>query len=142
MAHYRKRRAVLTTTRVGAAPVPVLRAKHISLVRFSAGEHGRGEAGDFLFWTAVLKKKRKGKGRLIGRAYAYLGPGDRFDRIKRENPRPWVELLSRGANVKHIRPSTIAEITRWMRTHAADARFVLSGLVGGKAVSRRQLRRD
>ena len=122
MAHYRKRRGVLTTTRVGAARVPVLQAKH------------------FLFWTAVLKKKKNAKGRLIGRAYAYLGPGDRFDRIKRENPRPWVELLSRGANVKHIRPATLAEIRRWMRTHAADARSVSFGLVRGRRVSRAGLR--
>lgn len=139
MADYRKRSGLLT--RVGAARVPVVRAKNVSLVRFSAGEHGRGEAGDFLFWTAVLKKKKNARGRLIGRAYVYLGPGDRFDRLKRENPRPWVELLSRGANVKHIRPATLAEIRRWMSTHAADARFALFALVGGKRLSKGALTR-
>lgn len=132
LADHRERGRLLTLTRVGRARVPVVAAKQVSLVRFGAGEHGRGEAGDYLFWTAVLKKKRGARKRIWGRAYAYLPPGDRFDRIKREHRRLWSELLSRGRNIRHIRPSTLAEVRRWMRTHGADARFVLFGLIGGK----------
>jgi hypothetical protein len=134
----------MAMTRVGAVQVPVVRAKGVTLVRFRAGEHGAREAGDYLFWTAVLKKRKGSKSRILGRAYAYLAPGDRFDRIKREMRRAkssadraayrrlWLELLSRGENIKHVRPSTLAEVRRWMRTHAADARFALFGLIGGK----------
>jgi len=139
MADHRERSRVLTLTRVGRARVPVLAARHVSLVQFSAGAHGRREAGEFLFWTAVLRKRRGAKKRIWGRAYACLSPGDRFDRLKREHRRLWAQLLSRGRNIRHIRPSTLAEIIRWMQTHAADARFVSLGLVGGKLVSKARL---
>lgn len=128
-------------TKVGNFTVPVCNSKFLSLVYFSAGARGNRERGHFAFWTAVLKRKKKN--RIWGRARPILPAGDRFDRMKLEKlkaksksdrkayGRMW-EIMGRGRNIRYIRPSTLAEITKWCKSHAPDAKYVYGVSVGGK----------
>jgi hypothetical protein len=139
--------SALTFVKVGKYQVPVVRAKFLTLVAFDGGEHGAGERGDFAFWTAVLKvpvKNGKKLRRVItGRAYAYLSPGDRFDRMakemrsaKRADYRAayrkfWETLIQRGDNIAYIRPATAAELRRWINAHNDDGDHIYRTLIGG-----------
>lgn len=145
------------TTRVGKFDVPV-KTRHATLVHFSGGEGGKHEAGNFAFWTAVLKEPvrleqkdgwpRKGRvvRKIFGRAYVSLGAGDRFDRMRIESKtatdaadrrvyrRMYVECMHSGGNIKVIRPSTLKEVCRWMETHESDAVFASGDItVNGKS---------
>jgi hypothetical protein len=123
-------------TTVGDVAVPLKNAHYASIVTFRGGAHGKKERGDFCFWTAVLKRPYNGKRKLIGRAYAFLDPGDRFDRMQYEmmiaaTPEDraayremWEHRLKGGNNIDYIRPSTKREIERWLKTHRADANYV------------------
>lgn len=128
-------------TKVGKYTVPVCNAKFISLVYFSAGARGNKERGQFAFWTAVLKRKKKN--RVWGRSRPILPAGDRFDRMKREKlkaksksdrkayGRMW-DVMGRGRNIRYIRPSTLAEIQKWFKSHASDAKYAYGVSVRGK----------
>jgi hypothetical protein len=121
------------TTKIGRCEVIVRRANFPSLRHFSGGAHGRKEAGIYSFWTVVLR--RKGKNRVWGRALSTLPAGDRFDRMRREMLRDrskenrahyeriWKKFLKEGRAIRYIRPSTEAEIAKWMRGHKADAKY-------------------
>ena len=122
------------TTRVGSCEIPVRQMNYPTLWHFSSGEHGRKEAGIYAFWTAVLARKVRGKGKVSGRALVTQPPGDRFDRIRREMrearaaDRPiyrriWLELIKGGRGIRYIRPASEHEVQRWMSTHERDARF-------------------
>jgi hypothetical protein len=127
-------------TKVGKYSVEVRQAEFGSFVSFSSGERGRHERGDYLFWTAVLKRKirfgRRKARKISGRAHYLLPPGDRFDRMRLElrtakdkNARAaykemWLGILQEGRNIAYIRPSTAAEIMRWFKTHGSDVRYV------------------
>jgi hypothetical protein len=118
-------------TQVGAYSVEVMDAHKAAIVYFKSGAHGTKEAGYFAFWTAVLKTGKKR--RIWGRASVGLSAGDRMDRMQFEmheskDPddrriygRFWTQLLRRGKNICFIRPSTKAEIAKWMRGHVSDA---------------------
>ena len=117
--------------------VPVRAFNRPSVVEFAGGAHGSNrEAGKFAFWTAVLKT-HPGKG-VTGRAYLTLPPGERFDRIRRSvrhrHPetakaygRMWRMLKN---NVSYVRPSTIAEISRWANGHMPDWKYAFHAQVG------------
>jgi len=136
-----------TVALVGKFQIPVVRAKFCTIVQFSAGVHGKRERGDYCFWTARLKKPAKGaragKRQLIGRAYAWLPPGDRFARMERESSGKtdaseyhylWHSFLKRGQNIQYIRPSTRAEVQRWIDSHLSDAKFIKRIIMRGEVV--------
>jgi hypothetical protein len=134
--------------RIGKATVPLRDGNWPTLAVFRAGEHGTGEAGHYHFWTAVLMSPVKVKDRVrklvIGRSQALHDPGERFERIgkeaklyesteDREHCRvTWLEVLESGLNVAYVRPSTLAEVRRWIATHPADARHITRLVVRGK----------
>jgi hypothetical protein len=120
-------------TRVGRFEIPVRAAGRPTLWYFTAGAHGRKEAGVYAFWTAVLARTpRKG---VTGRALVGHTPGHRFDAIRGASrsarsaadraayARYWRDLLKRGKAIRHIRPSTPKEVQKWMRAHEKDAPF-------------------
>jgi len=148
---------LLSFTLVGKVSVPVVNAEYATIVTFRSGDLGTFERGDFLFWTAVLKKKHiwtgytdiwkpRTIGLVLGRARAILPPGDRFDRMKHEmltdpdaNDRKiyrewWKKILGEGKNIKFIRPSTKREVGRWMKGHKSDAKFVTRLVVNGRGM--------
>ena len=135
-------------TRVGPYLVQVVNAKFPTIVSFKGGAKGIRERGDFAFWTTVLKKRRGPKkgNRIWGRARLILPPGDRVDRMKKEmlyasdkNDRKiyrlwWTKVIEKGKNIKYIRPSSLPEVKKWMRSHQSDARYIFRIIVGGKIV--------
>lgn len=108
-------------TRIGAFLVPVLEAP-AAVGLFPDGHY-------YAFWTAVFKKRIGKRWRVWGRARVGLSAGDRFDRMGRESRAAYIpkedrqeykrmwENMGRGANVKYVRPSTRAEVAKWLRTH-------------------------
>ena len=128
--------------KIGKTNVKVVDAEFYSIVSFTSGEHGEREKGDYAFWTVVFKKKKEGRDRIIGRAHVSLPPTDRFIRLEHEkeegseeDQQGYSQLwddIEQGKNVKHIRPSTIQEINRWMFTHQSDAPYAAIALVGGE----------
>lgn len=131
----------IAETKVGKYKVQIKNPEYPSIVTFSSGEKGRREKGHYAFWTAVVRRGKKG--RLWGRARLILSAGDRFDRMKYEMNnasdkedrriyrKHYVDFLGRGGNIKYIRPSTIKEICRWCDTHESDARYIINCNVGG-----------
>lgn len=135
---------------VGRATVAVLHGNFPTLAIFRSGEHGRGEAGHYHFWTAMLKEHVEMEGRVrtrvIARAQALHPPGERFERIgkeartdstaddRRHNRALWSRVLRAGRNVDYIRPSTVGEVARWVRTHRPDARHITRVLYRGEDV--------
>ncbi len=151
-----KTHRLLSVTRVGKISVPVVDAEYATIATFKSGDLGRFERGDYLFWTAVLKKPYHWQGYdgkhkprtmklILGRARTFLPPGDRFDRMRiemktdplkadREIYRKWwYKLLREGANIKFIRPSTKREVGRWMKGHESDAKDLVRLIVNGKS---------
>lgn len=138
------------TTKIGKVTVPV-KTRHATLVKFTGGAGGKHEAGDFAFWTAVLKKpiwaepkdgwprggKKKKITKIFGRAYVSLGAGDRFDRMRAEAKelkgrpdgriyhRMFHEFMKQGHNVAYVRPATNREVRGWMATHLSDAKYAV-----------------
>lgn len=133
-------------TVIGKYEIPV-KSRHATLVHFTGGDGGKHEAGDFAFWTAVLKepvtvepkngwpeRRRKVK-KIFGRAYVALSAGDRFDRMRVEAKtartaddravyrRMYYECMGAGKNIALVRPTTLLEVRKWMRGHKTDAVF-------------------
>lgn len=143
---------VPATWMVGRHTVPLVKAHFPTTVYFRSGEHGRGERGAYHFWTAVLSEPRRYGGRVrrvvIARALAVLPPVERLERMREESRTAklatdraayrayWRGVLECGRNVARIRPSTCAEVLRWMRTHPKDARHVFAANVGGRSAAR------
>src|SRR6185312_1184233 len=112
-----------------------------SKVHFAAGAEGRFERGEYYFWTAY-GEDRYGPWAITGRARVRLSPADRFTRILREmkprgfmyhgrrlkvNPegrRVYRALWARLRTIQGIRAAHYREVSLWMVTHPADARFV------------------
>ena len=127
-------------TQVGRYQVPVRRARFITLGVAKAGAHGKKEAGDYAFWTAVLKEARycdDGVGhvrrctKLTARALAWLPAGDRFYRMSVEMRTLdsayqllWEGVLGQGSNIAYIRPATLKEVRRWSQAHLADKKHL------------------
>jgi hypothetical protein len=144
-----------TTCYVSVNPVPLRGANYPSVVGFAAGEHGRGEGGLYHFWTAVLRRRVMLEGRMrwrvICRAQAVHPPGERFSRIgneakteaspddRKHNRCLWFDVLKRGRNIAYIRPSTLAEIKRWVTPHGADARHITHGIVSRRYASAKMM---
>lgn len=117
------------TTRIGRFDVPLRMGKWQMVIAFKNGY--------FAFWTAVFKKPVAGRKKIWGRAQVGLSAGDRFDRMKRECRAGWIpaedrpeykrmwEAMGRGANVKFVRPSTRAELKRWLDTHPVQEKQLL-----------------
>mgnify|MGYP001577503063 FL=1 len=123
-------------TQVGAYQVPVKRARYLTLGTATGGAHGKKEAGDYAFWTAVLKEPRycdlntgslKRTTKVTARALAWLPAGDRFYRMSVEMVTIdsayrtlWEGVLGQGRNIAYIRPATVHEVRRWAMTHLDD----------------------
>jgi hypothetical protein len=114
------------TSKIDGRDVPVLPGPRASL-RFTGGARGPQEAGDYEFWVAVRGDKGS-----VGRRLAGGDAGERFRRTEGlpEYAKHWE--LARHADF--IRPARIAEVERWLDTHAEDARFALDGEVEGRPV--------
>jgi hypothetical protein len=137
-----------TTCRIGGVTVKLRDGEWPTVAVFRAGEHGTGEAGHYNFWTAVLseavKVGRRTRKLVIGRAQALHDPGERFERIGREITAyesvedrnhcrvTWLEVLRKGENVAYVRPSTLAEVRRWIKPHPADSKFLTRLIVRGR----------
>lgn len=127
-------------TQVGKYQVPVKRARFLTLGVARGGAHGKKEAGDYAFWTAVLKEPRwcdlntgslKKVRKMTARALAWLPAGDRFYRMAVEMitldtayRTLWEGILGQGANILYIRPATATEVHEWARTHLDDKRYL------------------
>ena len=133
-------------THIGKYRIPVRNHHFVSMVSFRAGTHGTAERGDFLFWTAVMKKRKGERQRkTFGRAWATRDPGERMRRIGLERTsarskasreaykRLW-NGLGGGKDVAYIRPSTYGEICKWMVSHMSDAKHAFRITIGGKAM--------
>ena len=126
-------------TQVGDYWVPVKQARYVSFACARSGAHGKKEAGDYLFWTAILKNPIPAQPRtcrkVTARALAWLPPGDRFYRMSQElrimpdmTERAaygwlWNTVLAGGRNVALIRPATKHEVQGWLKTHQGDNDF-------------------
>lgn len=124
------------TVKVGDKVVPVRRGR--TKVYFSAGEHGRKEAGWYCFWTVVLSKGAKR--RIWGRARAHMSPAARFNRMAREmktarepSDRAIYAACWRACgSAIYIRPTNARELCAWFDTHATDACFASKVQMDGK----------
>lgn len=143
---------MICETKVGYRLIKV-RGHFATILKFSSGEHGKKEMGEFAFWTAVLKKKRRSKDRkrwirrVTGRAQVGYSAGDRFDRTRFESKTArdqetrdayhhlWYPVMGSGKNIAYIRPSTLREVRRWLAGHTKDAPFRARSIrIGGKSV--------
>jgi hypothetical protein len=124
-----------TQTRVGQFWAPVKQWQHPTLGVFAGGRRGQHEAGIYFFWTAVLKPPYlDGQKICTGRARALLPPGERFERMDKEqrtarpmaarngNAYTWNRVLRQGGAIAYIRPANRAEVAHWARTHPEDHR--------------------
>lgn len=131
------------TARVGRVVVPLTGARHPTFALFASGAKGGRERGLFLFWTAVLKRAMYPYRRTVTvRARAVLPPGERFERMGREQRTDrsriarrayadlWARVLQRGAGIVKIRPATRREAALWLRTHPRDAEHLVALWVG------------
>lgn len=111
------RRAMVLGRRVMVKP-------GVSPVYFTAGNGGLAERGAFNFWTVVfMRKKWPHKAMGVARAkFTIRDPGERY----RRDPRSLHKRFFDETRPLLLRPSTRREISLWMGTHAADARFVPS----------------
>lgn len=136
---------VASSCLVGKYEIPLKRANWPTVVTFKAGEHGRREGGVFHFWTAVFSRPKRMRASLAGRrlkrrsicrSLAVNPPGERFFRNKRDSVvsvdvedriylrELWFDVMEQGKNIAYIRPSTPAEVERWISTHEKDSRFI------------------
>lgn len=127
--------------------VPV--ADGVTLVRFSCGENGIEEAGDYHFWCA-FGTDQFGDWTISGRALASLPPEDRFTRMEFErlvsnrsgdkhnsiDDRAVYEALWRRLpTIKGIRPASYREVAAWMCGHRPDAIYAEPNWIcQGKAI--------
>jgi hypothetical protein len=121
------------TVQVRGQDVPL--SAGITLVRFSCGENGVEEAGDYHFWSA-FGKDAFGDWTISGRALHSLPPEDRFTRMELErlvSNKPgdkhnsledravYEALWRRLLTIKGIRPASYREVANWMASHKSDA---------------------
>jgi hypothetical protein len=102
-----------------------------STVHFLSGEHGKKEAGDYLFWTAY-GEDRFGDWKITGRSRISLPAPDRFTRMERErrlakdakDRRLYGKMYQRLTSIGGIRAATYREVGSWISTHESDAKFI------------------
>ena len=127
------------TFKIGAFSVKA-KLGHATIVKFTGGAHGRNEAGYFAFWTAKLRRpvsisQRSPIKKIIGRALVGLDCSERFNRMREASKKDrnaanraiyrmlFHEAMKKGSNVALIRPSTTAEVRKWMKSHSSDAKY-------------------
>lgn len=129
-------------TRVGPYTVPAIRLDKPTVVRFTSGAHGRKEAGKYAFWVAC-GAGRDGTWNVIGRARVKLSPGDRFDRMwkeqrnakKRSVRRAYARMVRMMKDINYIRPASKNEVERWIATHQKDSAFIRGPhIIGGRPI--------
>lgn len=128
--------------KVGKRAIPVVPLPE-TLVTFSAGAHGRKEKGVYAFWH-ISGEDQWGTWAIWGRARKGLSPGDRFDRMRREQlkakgaatRKAYARSFKLAQNGSQIRPATMREVARWVDTHKEDAKFITKILWRGKSYAR------
>lgn len=119
---------------IGKRRVPVILGSGATELQFTAGVHGKREAGVYRFWTCH-GEDQYGSWTIIGRARARLNAGDRIARMApsrtKHNPRSHQRIYSRMFRLAHgtalcIRPSTEREVRRWIESHEKDCAFLCS----------------
>jgi len=98
-----------------------------TIISFSAGRGGPGEAGRWEFWTLMGPA-----GAVVTRCHEGADPGECFCRMKglREYGRTWKK--SRFAEQLH--PATVDELESWMNTHPDYVPHAKFGEIGGVKV--------
>lgn len=121
---------------IGKRTIPVVMGSGPTLLYFSAGVHGKKEAGWYRFWTCHGEDEY-GEWAVIGRARTRLDPGDRFARMAphrtRKNPPAHQRVYARMFKLANrsalcIRPSTEREVARWVASHKKDCAFLSKGM--------------
>lgn len=115
-------------TKIAGRSIPVLLRHGQTEVYFEGGAHGEGvEHGWFAFWT-VVGEDEYGGWAIIGRCYSHLPAGNRFRRIKRErhdaktveDRKAYAAIYRNLKTAWYVRPATVREVQRWMRSHESD----------------------
>lgn len=122
---------------IGTRKVPVLIGDGLTELYFTAGVHGKKEAGFYRFWTCC-GEDRYGRIEIIGRARRRLNAGDRIARMSMErtteNPPAHRRIYARMYRLlqKHahfVRPATEREVSRWADSHKKDMAFARKACV-------------
>lgn len=113
---------------IGEYRVPILYYLYPTLGSFLGGAKGEHEAGDYAFWTVMLKTNRYDH--VYARNRVFLGPEERFNR------KPYVhdDLIQRGKNVRYIRPSTVEEVKAWLYDHPNDSEYLYRLICCGREI--------
>ena len=113
-------------TKIGARDIPIKDGRK-TLVRFSGGNGGPGEAGLWEFWTIVGPER----GGDIGRCREGADPGERWRRMA--GAQGYEKLYAWATSAaQYMRPSSAAEVEVWLNKNQKDARFVESVQVAGE----------
>ncbi len=115
---------VLNTTRIAGRTVPV-EPGDVTTCRFSAGHHGKSEAGEWEFWTIYNDTSR-----FSARCRAGRDPGERFRRMER--PEGYEKHWEVASTAKGIQPATLEEVNGWLDGHSDDAKHAVSCRVGSE----------
>jgi hypothetical protein len=126
---------------IGTRKVPVRLGNGLSEIRFTAGVHGKKEAGIYRFWTCVGEDEYGGF-TIIGRAKSNLDAGDRIARMSmqrtKDNPPDHRKVYAIAyklaqEHAHYVRPSTEREISRWIQSHPEDMEFAMPNcMIRGK----------
>jgi hypothetical protein len=116
-------------TKIGAREIPIRRGAK-TIVRFSGGNGGPAEAGDWEFWTVVGPER----GGDIGRCRAGADPGERWRRM--EGAKGYEKLYAwASTSAQYMRPASVAEVEVWLNKNQKDARFAEAAQVDGKEMA-------
>lgn len=104
------------TTTIAGRDVP-FQGVETAIVEFSGGRRGETEAGPWEFWTVFNHEGRE----CTARCRAGEDPGERFNKTeKRKGEEGCWQAASSAIG---IRPATMGEIIRWLKSHPDDWPF-------------------
>ena len=116
-------------TKIGEREVPIKPGAKTT-VRFSGGNGGPEEAGEWEFWTVVGPER----GGDIGRCRAGGDPGERWRRM--QGAKGYEKLYAWASSVaQYMRPASAAEVEVWLNKNQKDARFVEAVAVDGQEMA-------
>jgi len=116
-------------TKIGEREVPIKPGAK-TIVRFSGGNGGPEEAGEWEFWTVVGPER----GGDIARCRAGGDPGERWRRM--QGAKGYEELYAWASSMaQYMRPASTAEVEVWLNKNQKDARFVEAVQVDGQEMA-------
>lgn len=118
----------MTETEIAGRRVPIEPGPK-TIIRFSSGRGGEGEAGDWEFWTAVGPTHA-----VTARCRPGKDPGERFCRMEKSKDEQPGWIVARQA--KYLRAATASELEAWLNhpSKGQDAPHAKAGEAVGEQV--------